>query len=290
MTTGAIRNKYINSLRAGFGEVESSAMTEMVLEHFAGTDRSSAFSDADKVIDPGIEKTLEEVLEKLLQHIPVQHITGYAWFYNLKFRVNEHVLIPRPETEELVHEVISYLKKCGAKKVIDIGTGSGCIPISIKKNIPAAAITSVDISESALAVAKENAATNDVDVEFMQVNFLDENETAGLPQFDIIVSNPPYIPEEEKKTMDKNVLLNEPHLALFVPQDDPLIFYKKIHAFAKDHLTDNGSIFLEVHEDLAQQTSDLFSPDSYTVLIKKDIPGKERMLIITHYRSHSQKT
>ena len=207
---------------------------------------------------------------------------GEAWFYRMKLKVNEHVLIPRPETEELVEQLITDRKsKLTDPAILDIGTGSGCIPVAIKKNLPAAKVTSIDISKDALALAIENAALYNTHISFLQMDFLDESTWPSLPIFDIIISNPPYIPINEKEKLAKHVSDFEPHLALFVPNDSSLIFYEKIAAFGRDHLMPGGKIYLETHEDHAMETAALFLRNYPTVMIKKDMYGKERMILIS---------
>jgi release factor glutamine methyltransferase len=280
MTIKEIHTKYLQTLKQIYSEGEASKMIEMIFEHTTQINKQHIILKGEEELDETIEKQLQEAFEKLLQHYPVQYIIGETWFYNLKFIVNKTVLIPRPETEELVFEAIQFLKNNGSKKVIDIGTGSGCIPISIKKNIEAANIISLDISEAALDIAKKNAILNNVHIDFRQIDFLNEDDYEELGEFDLIISNPPYIPEQEEQIMDKNVTLHEPHIALFVPQQQPLLFYEKILSFAEKHLAANGKIMLEIHEDLANETAALFTEKNYSVEIKKDMQGKDRMLII----------
>lgn len=279
MTFREIYTNYINALQAIYSKGEASAITNIIFRRFANLSKSGLVIKGNMVPDTKTSALLEEAMGKLLKHIPVQYITGEAWFYNLKFKVNDQVLIPRPETEELVQEAINFLKTRSGKKILDIGTGSGCIPISIKKNIPDAEIISVDISPGALQIAVENAAANYIKIDFRQMNFLAEEIYNTLPIFDVIISNPPYIPENDKDLMDKNVVLHEPHSALFVPQNDPLLFYRKIHLFAKEHLAEKGKIFLEIHENHAKETATLFNAKNYLTEIKKDMQGKERILL-----------
>jgi release factor glutamine methyltransferase len=214
----------------------------------------------------------------LLQHKPIQYVLGETWFYNMKLKINEHVLIPRPETEELVQLLLNE-SSYGTVKVLDIGTGSGCIAVAVKKNMPDAIVTAIDVSDDALLVAKENAANQNTEIQFLQVDFLDEKQWTTLPKFDIIISNPPYIPVNEKEQLDINVTAFEPHQALFVPDNSPLLFYKKIAEFASTHLNPSGKIFMETHEDFASQTASLFLQDYKQVTVKKDIFGKERMVV-----------
>jgi release factor glutamine methyltransferase len=283
MTIKEIHTKYLHALQQIYSIGEASKMTEMIFENIAKISKQQIIINCSEELNTNTENQLLDTLEKLLQHYPVQYIIGESWFYNLKFIVNENVLIPRSETEELVEEAILFLKNSLNKNVIDIGTGSGCIPISIKKNIETANVISVDISEGALDIAKQNALANSVIIDFKKTDFLDNTNWEGLGKFDLIISNPPYIPEQEEKIMDKNVTLHEPHIALFVPQNAPLLFYKKILSFAKNHLATQGKIMLEIHEDLAKETAEIFTVQNYCVEIKKDMQDKDRMLIIYRY-------
>ena len=275
-----IYKKYIASLKAVYSDGEATAIANIIFQHLTGLSRSQIAIQENETADKAVIAKLNSALGQLLLHVPVQYITGSTRFFSIDFFVNKYVLIPRPETEELVQEVMVFLKDHGHKKVIDIGTGSGCIAVSIKKNAPDAEVTAVDLSDKALETAHANAVANRVDIDLRKIDFLDEKNYNTLPVFDAIISNPPYIPENEKEALDPNVVQYEPHLALFVPQNDPLIFYKKIEKFAEKHLQKKGKIFLEVHEDLANQTAAIFSAPYYNALIKKDISGKERMLII----------
>jgi release factor glutamine methyltransferase len=197
----------------------------------------------------------------------------------MKLTVNEHVLIPRPETEELVQLVLDQaMFDNTTPSILDIGTGSGCIAIAIKKNMPAARVTAIDVSMHALDIAKGNAAAQQTDIDFLAVDFLDEKRWNHLPKFDYIVSNPPYIPLNEKDKLDINVTAFEPHQALFVPDNLPLLFYEKIAVFGNTHLNSHGTIFMETHEDFAKETAALFTKDYKNVSIKKDLFGKERMV------------
>ncbi len=261
---------------------EATAITEWVFEKMASLKRSDILKNPGKKITPAADKLIQETLQELLTHKPVQYVLGEAWFYRMKFKVNANVLIPRPETEELVEQLIADRKsKLTDPAILDIGTGSGCIPIAIKKNLPASKLNAIDVSKDALALAKENAALHNAHINFMLLDFLDESTWPSLPLFDIIISNPPYIPAQEKEKLAKNVTDFEPHLALFVPDKSPLIFYEKIAAFGRDHLLPNGKIYLETHEDYAKETAALFRACYQTVMIKKDMYGKERMVIIT---------
>lgn len=282
MHSREIYKKYIAVLKNIYGGAEASAITDIIFRKFIGLSKTEMVSKENEfIIRDETAEMLNAALQKLSAHCPVQYITGEAWFYHLLFFVNEHVLIPRPETEELAEEAINYIKENDCKKILDIGTGSGCIPISIKKNIPDAVVTALDKSAEALKVAKANAAAHQAEISFIEMDFLNDMYTEQLSQYDVIISNPPYIPEDEKKLLQKNVTLYEPHTALFVPQSDPLVFYRQIAVFAQDHLSKEGKIFLEVHQDFAKETAAIFTENNYDVVIKKDISGNERMVFTT---------
>ena len=261
---------------------EATNITDWVFEKKASLKRTDIIKNPNKPITPAADKLIQEALGELLTYKPVQYVLGEAWFYHMKLKVNEHVLIPRPETEELVEQLIKDRKsRLTDPAILDIGTGSGCIPIAIKKYLPAAIITSIDISGKAIDLAKENADMHNAHIHFVTLDFLNEKNWHSLPMFDIIISNPPYIPADEKEKLDRNVTDFEPHLALFVPDGSPLIFYEKIAAFGKTNLLPNGKIYLETHEDLAEDVATLFRKDYQTVMVKKDMYGKERMVLIT---------
>ncbi len=280
MTIKENYKKFLTALDGINDKGEAAAISNIIFEYFTKFTKSKIITDGNIVTNAATEIKLHEVLQKLIKGVPVQYVTGQAWFYNVLFSVNDHVLIPRPETEELVQEAIEFLKKSTFKKVLDVGTGSGCIPIAIKKNVYDAIITSIDVSAGALYIARENAVANNTAIHFIEIDFLQENNWNQLKKYDLIISNPPYIPENEKKFLDKNVAHYEPHLALFVPQNDPLLFYRKILLFADEHLEKNGKIFLETHEDLAKETAALFLNKNYKASIKKDMFEKERMVIV----------
>lgn len=240
----------------------------------------------DVALNSNFELSGEEVekwnaiLVDLQQEKPIQYITGEAWFYGLKFEVNENTLIPRPETEELVEWIIESQKsKVQSQKleILDIGTGSGCIPISLKANLPQANLSAIDVSEKALEMAKRNAELNNVEVNFIQNNIL---EVGDLNQhFDIIVSNPPYVRNLEKEEIKKNVLDYEPHLALFVEDTDALLFYRKIAQLALKNLSPNGLLFFEINQYLGKETVELLQNLGFkNIELRKDMFGNDRMI------------
>jgi release factor glutamine methyltransferase len=240
----------------------------------------------DLALRPDLDFSEEELLvwnsimEQLKQEIPVQYLLGKTTFYALNFEVNPNVLIPRPETEELVEWIITSPKSTGQSpnlKILDIGTGSGCIAISLAKNIPNAAVFAIDVSVKALATAKKNAVINEVNVTFIHQNILQTDDL--LQQFDIIVSNPPYVRNLEKEEIKKNVLEHEPHLALFVDDNDALIFYKKITALAQKNLSKNGQLYFEINQYLGATMLVLLQKMNFkNIELRKDIYGNDRMI------------
>ena len=220
------------------------------------------------------------ILSELKNHKPIQYILGHTEFYGLKIRVNEHVMIPRPETEELVELILQ--QNPSPKNVLDIGTGSGCIAISLKKHLHEATISAIDISEEALLTAKENAILNHALINFLQADILQFNNSATqqLNNFDVIVSNPPYVLHSEKDKMSKNVLNYEPPLALFVNDNDALVFYKAIADFALQNLSHNGKLYVEINESFGSEVKKLLEGKGFKKLeIKKDMSGKDRIAI-----------
>ncbi len=281
MTVIELYRSFLGELEKIYEKDEAANINDMLFENVAGITRLDLIKDPSRMLDETTMKRLDGSLQQLRLHKPIQYVTGEAWFCQMKLKVSPAVLIPRPETEELVNEVISFLKQNPRATVIDIGTGSGCIAIAIKKNEQTAAVTAVDISKEALAIAASNANDQRTEISFIQNDFLDATTWDELGFYDVIVSNPPYVPGSEKGSLDKNVTYFEPHLALFVEDERPLIFYEKIAAFAGKYLKENGKIFLETHEQLADQTAALFLNEKYSVLVKKDMQGKQRMVIVT---------
>jgi release factor glutamine methyltransferase len=236
-------------------------------------------------VDYAIAKELEldslrwmNFVKDLKNHKPVQYILGYEYFAGDKFMVDENVLIPRPETEELVNWIATEQKEAEKLKILEVGTGSGCISISLKKKLPQADILATDISEGALAVANKNSTALNVAVNFMLDDILNTN--LGSQNFDVIVSNPPYIPIEDFKTLDERVRSHEPNLALFTEEEKPLQFYKAILEVASNNLNANGVLYFEIHEDYAKAVCELAKGKSWQATIKKDFYGKERMVKI----------
>lgn len=265
-------------LQSIYDDREASAIAHEVLEHITGLGRLQRLTDKDKKLTEEQESEFIKIKKGLLSGRPMQYVLGYAWFMGRRFTVNEHVLIPRPETEELVQWVEDEYKR-HSPAILDIGTGSGCIPILLKKLLPGAQITAIDVSADALAVAKINAKALDVDVLIQQMNFLDTGAWQSLPQYDVIVSNPPYIPETERQTLAAHVREHEPGQALFVPGDDALLFYRHIAEFGMIHLRQEGSIYCELHVDYANATEELFKSVGFAYTeLRADMHGNLRML------------
>jgi release factor glutamine methyltransferase len=272
--------KYINDeLKTIYEEGEAAAISDWVIEYLTRSRQADRVFQKEKLLNSEQEQQLKEYTTRLLTHEPVQYVLQESWFCGLKFYVDKNVLIPRPETEELVEWVISNCKfPVDTLSILDIGSGSGCIPIALKRKIRKAEVWSCDISETALQVARKNASSLGADVNFVLLDFLDIEKRKSLPLFDIIISNPPYVPEKDKQQMQPNVINYEPHTALFVPDNDALIFYQAIAEFGKEHLNQKGVIYAEIHEALANPVTDLFNSKGYSVEIKKDMQGKERMM------------
>lgn len=271
-----------NSLNTIYDNREATNITNLVMENITGHNRMDRLLHASDPLTQTQQQKLTNYLPLLTRHTPVQYVLNEVWFYGMLLYVNEDVLIPRPETEELTNWIVQDEKKRGtvtSSRILDIGTGSGCIPVALKKNLPAAEVHALDISTKALEVARKNAGQQDVLVHFHEVDILRPIEKSLLPVFDIIVSNPPYIPVKDKAGMHPNVLEYEPHLALFVADEDPLLFYRAIANFAKDHLAKDGVIYLELHDMLGASTRELFMSVGFqNTTLRKDMQGKDRML------------
>ncbi|MBE7172110.1 MAG: peptide chain release factor N(5)-glutamine methyltransferase [Williamsia sp.] len=265
-----------------YDEREAANIAALVIEHVTGWKRIDRVLNKHSSLPAEQLALLEKDTAQLLQHRPVQYVLGEAWFWGMKFFVNEQVLIPRPETEELVDWILHDLKQAGRKskpKILDVGTGSGCLAIALKKEWPGAQMIACDVSREALLVAGKNAAANAVQVDFLQTDFLQPEQRNRLPVVDVLVSNPPYIPIDDKKDMQPHVLQYEPHLALFVENNDPLIFYKAMAGFAKKHLLQGGALYAEIHEHMGQAVSELFQAEGFRkVEVRKDLQGRERMV------------
>lgn len=284
MTLNEARTVLTRELTTIYDNDELKNVIDLVLEHITKMPRMEQVKIKLAYLTCTQLESIDAITERLKRNEPVQYVLGEAWFAGRKFKVNKNVLIPRPETEELVNWVLkeSQKPKVKSQNILDVGTGSGCIPITIKKKLPLARITAIDVCSEALFTATENAIEHDVEVDFILLDFLDEEKWAALGQFDSIVSNPPYVKQSEKDTMHVRVKEFEPDLALFVPDNDPLLFYRKLSDFSLKHLKPGGSLFVEINEALGDTVVDLFMSAGFkNIELKKDMQGKDRMVMAT---------
>jgi release factor glutamine methyltransferase len=285
-----------------YGEREAGLIADWVMEKLTGRKKIDRLVHASEPLTAPILQQYESYRDQLLAHRPVQYVLHESWFCGMNFFVDENVLIPRPETEELVEwaaETIasaqpiasappatqpgdppaSYPRIPPPGPLLDVGTGSGCIAIALAKKFPGLPIHACDVSMGALGVAERNAASLHADIRFHQLDFLDNRQWTNLPSIRWLVSNPPYIPLNERATMAPHVTSAEPALALFVPDSDPLLFYRALADFAMQRLLPGGSIFVEIHEDLAPGAIDLFKGAGFQqVTLRKDMQGRDRMI------------
>ncbi|MBO9618629.1 MAG: peptide chain release factor N(5)-glutamine methyltransferase [Niabella sp.] len=276
------KDKFMGTISPVYEKQEAANIWDLVV-HYINDHQNEVSFPADTAI------FFENIGRRLQLQEPIQYILKEAWFYDIPFYVDENVLIPRPETEELVHWVIGENHTRQVLSILDIGSGSGCIPVILKRKLPQAAVTSCDISPGALAVAGRNAMRYNAAINFIQLDFLNETLWPQLPTADVIISNPPYIPEKDKESMHNNVLNYEPALALFVPDQDPLLFYRKIAVAAKQLLNPGGAIYVEIHESLGAATRALFNENGFSSIIKADMQGKERLVKATKRETTNDK-
>ncbi|MEI8142267.1 MAG: peptide chain release factor N(5)-glutamine methyltransferase [Chitinophagia bacterium] len=277
MRLNEIKQALKKQLAGQYESVELNPILSILIEHITGWDQVQQVLQKDNSISEAQALAFENAATELLDERPIQYITGKTWFMGEAYTVNEQVLIPRPETEELVDWVLEYAAIKGkALRILDIGTGSGCIAIALKKALPEATVAAIDISTSALKIAESNAAALKAEIEFTALDILN---TAFLPgQYDVIVSNPPYIPMHEIKNMELQVTNHEPNIALFVPDEDPLVFYKAIARLAKLHLSSNGQLFFEIHYDQGDALIALLDEMHFHAELRTDLFEKDRMI------------
>lgn len=275
-------------LKDHYPKEEIDAFVSISLSDLLGISKDEMRTKQSDVLKPEQIQKLHFVIQELKIHKPIQYIIGSTEFYGCKIKVNEHVLIPRQETEELIEYILQEIRIKGQEsskiRILDIGTGSGCIAIALKKKLSDAIVIAIDISENALLVAKENAILNHTEISFIQTDILNPLSTSAFIEqdqaFDIIVSNPPYIRASEKSTMSKNVLEHEPHLALFVEDNDPLLFYKAIADFAFKNLIPKGILYFEINEALGGDVKKMLEEKGFkNVEVKKDMSGKDRIIV-----------
>ncbi|MBQ8336399.1 MAG: peptide chain release factor N(5)-glutamine methyltransferase [Bacteroidaceae bacterium] len=270
-----IAKQISDNISSHYSAGEVAALARIIATELLGISDMAYYLKEDTTLTAEQRQLLDDAIERLQKKEPIQYILGYSDFCGLRFKVTTATLIPRPETSELVEWVASESK--GGEQILDIGTGSGCIAISLAKKIRGSKVTAWDISADALATAEENSASNSADVVFEEVDILN-CDTCGK-KFDIIVSNPPYIKEEEKKGMEANVLDWEPHTALFVPDSDPLLFYRAIAEKATDMLTDGGKLYFEINRMYGKEICSMLAGMGYTgIELRKDFADNDRMI------------
>lgn len=282
MTLKEFKIFFSNELADVYPKTELDTFFFLLIEDKLNLQRVDTVLQPDFIIVDDQLLELKNIIKRLQKEEPIQYIIGNTEFFGLPFQVNEHTLIPRPETEELVEWILNEVKQLQILsnhklKILDIGTGTGCIPISLAKNLKNVEVSAIDVSKKALKIAQQNALLNNVEIHFLEVDIL---KAYQLPlQYDIIVSNPPYVRELEKVEIKNNVLLNEPHLALFVDNDNPLIFYNKITDLAKQHLTTNGLLFFEINQYLGNETLEMIRQKGFqNTVLKKDLFNNDRMV------------
>ena len=285
MTFELAEQSLTTALDGLYEDREAASIAAMVMEFVTGKSKMDRwFLKNDNLSDDYLEQ-LKAYTKQLLSGKPVQYVLGEAWFAGLCLTVNEHTLIPRPETEELVQLCVSWvatnLNEKPGIKILEVGTGSGCISIALQQKMPAAIITAIDISTGAINVASSNAAKYNTSIQFKTLDFLDETRWPEMGSYDIIISNPPYIAETEKTNMAAHVLDFEPHTALFVENNNPLVFYNAIAKFGNTHLSRGSAIFVEINQALGIQTKDVFVQNNYRPVLKKDLFENDRMIAAT---------
>jgi release factor glutamine methyltransferase len=280
MTIEKARKEIFASINCIYEKDEANNIAELALEHVTRLSRIEILLNKSIALSKDQNELLAKITTRLQHHEPIQYILNEAWFGGMKFYVDKNVLIPRPETEELVEWILKEVKSQKSKvKILDVGTGSGCIAITLKNKLPSAEVWACDKSDEVLTVARMNADSLKATVDFISLNFLDVTQRRQLPQFDIVVSNPPYVPQNEKLEMKKNVTEFEPAIALFVPDNDPSVFYRAIADFGKERLNVDGKIYVEIHEDLGEKVKQSFQTKGYkSAELKKDMQGKDRMI------------
>ena len=257
---------------------EIASFIRIIFEHLKQYNLTDLILKKDEILPVDEKKEVKRIVTRLANFEPIQYIVGETEFYGLPFLVSPHVLIPRPETEELVDWILKS-RKTASPRILDVGTGSGCIPISLKKNWPEANLMGCDISESALKIAQKNAGLNQTEIAFFHLDILNPVLPTSFPKIDILVSNPPYVTESEKLQMNDNVLKHEPVNALFVPDDDPLLFYQSLATFGKEHLIEGGQLFWEINEAFGEECRQLLKENGFSnVQLRKDLNGRNRMI------------
>lgn len=277
MTLLSFKQKLYTTLESHYPTTEIDSFFKMMLEDVLNLSKIDFALEPNTIVTDEKNIQIDEIIDGLSKHQPIQHLIGFTEFMDLKLMVNEHVLIPRPETEELIDWIVNDFATLSHIDVLDIGTGSGCIPITLYKGLSDANVNTIDVSTKAIETAKTNAKNNQANIHFIHQNIL---TTKKLPQqYDVIVSNPPYVRNLEKAEMQNNVLDYEPHLALFVSDEDPLIFYRKIAELAIHSLKPNGALYYEINQYLGKETIALLKQIGFkNIELKKDMFGNDRMV------------
>jgi release factor glutamine methyltransferase len=274
-----IKNAMAEGLRGYYTEQETLSLVNWLMKHFSGHERAFLIAAPDHILEDNVIVHLETALEELKRYKPVQYITGESYFMGLTLFVDSRVMIPRPETEELVSWIMGDNTTKQGSRILDIGTGSGCIAISLAKFIPGSSLIALDINQSALEIARQNAREHKVQIDFIRVDILNPSKAFTAGRFDVIVSNPPYVRMSEKSVMHPNVLDYEPHTAIFVSDNDPLMFNRAIAEFALHNLANGGALYLEINEAFAEETVELLIVKGFSdVITRKDMKGKDRMI------------
>ncbi|MDR1344307.1 MAG: peptide chain release factor N(5)-glutamine methyltransferase [Tannerellaceae bacterium] len=268
-----------NTLGGLYPQSEIRGFTSLLMEHICGIEPHELLMGKGRKLSATEKLTVNSALERLSRCEPVQYVTGHAYFYGLPFYLDNRVFIPRPETEELVDLIVRDYKGC-KPKILDLGTGSGCIAVALAAALPGAEVTAVDISEDVFPVAGQNAAINNVNVSFLSADILSPSAGSGIEgMFDIIVSNPPYVTEGEKEEMEENVLLYEPSLAIFAPVDDPLAYYRAIARLSAVKLNEGGRLYFEINALLGKETSGVLASEGcMNIELITDLSGKDRII------------
>ncbi len=275
------KTHFNKSLSGLYEEPELGALYRLLLEHFLGFDSIQLALHAQRILEESELQNLTVALKRLTRSEPIQYILGEAHFYGLTFKVSEGILIPRQETEILVHTIIHKAKgEYKSPKLLDIGTGSGCIAIALQKNIAGSSVFAVDVSDKALEIAKANAQLNQSQVHFQKLNILETPANTSIGQFDIVVSNPPYVLHSEKEQMHRNVVDFEPELALYVNDNNPLLYYKEITGFCREHLIEGGTLVFEINEKFGWDIKSLMEENGFCkVEIIQDLNNKDRVVL-----------
>ena len=278
MTFVELKAHIHNCLQPLYPKSEINSFYFILLQHYGNYTTADVLANADTLLTDNIKQSIQQAITELQTAKPIQYILGETEFFSNRFFVDENVLIPRPETEELVDWVLqTYPDKTYPLHILDIGTGSGCIAVSLAKALPEAQVTAIDVSPKAIVVAQRNAGRNGTKVQFLQRDIL---QTETLPEkYDVIISNPPYVRELEKTEMHSNVLSYEPHLALFVPDERPLLFYEQIATLAQQYLKPEGSLFFEINQYLAAEMQAMLTQKNFAeITLRQDLSGNDRML------------